>query len=621
LFFVSGMVFGLLLLSAPVQDEGALLRRLCLECHSSAKKKGDFDLEKLGTPSPAHDGEWEKVRINLAHLMMPPASKPQPSAPERDRLVAWIDRALDGPAGAKPSDPGFVTLRRLTRTELNRTLSDLLGIDGAPADALPPDAAGGAGSFENNADALFVSATHLERMFEVALEALGKAKPERLGVVAPEKDKTGVETPALRKKAAELSLASFVPRAWRRPVPTAELRSLLSVYDRGTARKLTHEDALRLTYAAALVSPNFLYLVEANRGGSAPWELSAHELAARVSYFLWSTMPDAELTAKANDGSLLRDPQVLTGQVARLLGDPRSAFFAEQFMGQWLGTADLDGGKGPDAKSFPEYSDALRGSMMREPGELFRWMLAENRSLLELIDADYVFADGELAKLYGVDGGGGFSRRAVSGGRRGGLLTMAGVLAATSRPSRTSPVVRGKWILEELLSTPPPPPPPNVPPLPGDGSPNAGSLRSRLERHRADPNCTGCHQRIDPLGFGLENYDPLGRWRDRGPAGEPLDTLGELPTGERFNGPAELKKLLVQRKERVMTTVVERLLSYALGRGLSRYDRPTVREIVSRLQADGWKSRTLVNEIVLSLPFRYRRGAAPPSPQTKEKTP
>jgi hypothetical protein len=237
-------------------------------------------------------------------------------------------------------------------------------------------------------------------------------------------------------------------------------------------------------------------------------------------------------------------------------------------------------------------------------------LLTDNRSLLDLIDCDYVYVNAELARHYGLGApsGEGFQRVQLSDGRRGGVVAMAGVLAATSRPSRTSPVIRGKWILQDLLSTPPPPPPPMVPPLPeATGDLAAMTLRQRLERHRADPSCSSCHQRIDPLGFGLENFDALGRWREHGDQGEALDTIGTLPSGETFSGPQELKKLLMRRKERIITTVCERMLSYALGRGIERFDRPTIRRMVKDLAADGYKAQTLIAAVVSSLPFRMRR--------------
>jgi hypothetical protein len=595
----------------PVRD---FLSKHCLNCHSTAKMKGDVDLQKLPTDDESFLELWENARNALATSEMPPPEKPQPTAAERDAVIAWIDRLLDGPGGDTPSDPGWVTTHRLTRTEYNRTIKDLLGVEGDPAEAFPADSAGGAGAFDNQSDTLYVSPLLMERLLDVSLMVVEKAKPERLDWVQPEKDKKGAVTPATQRKAAETGLLAFLPRAWRRPVPRTEVQNLLKVYDRAIKKNnVTHDDALRLTYAAALTSPNFIFRIETFKPGAEPYALGPYDLANRLSYFLWSTMPDAVLFKAAADGSL-STPEGLTAQVTRMLADPKAEILPRQFMGQWLGTDELAGGLGPDPKLVKGYSTALRSAMMAEPAVFFANLLTQNGSLSDLIDCNYVYVNRELAEHYGLSGvrDDGFVRVAVNDGRRGGLITMAGVLAITSRPSRTSPVIRGKWILQELLSYPPPPAPPNVPPLPEneDGKANVGTLRQRLERHRTDPACNGCHQRIDPLGFGLENYDALGRWRTRGDHGEQLDTVGTMPTGETFDGPAALKKLLATRRDRITQTMVERMLTYALGRPIARHDRSTVRQITARLASDGYHAQTLIREVVLSLPFRSKRNPA-----------
>jgi hypothetical protein len=590
-----------------------LLSTSCLPCHSSAKHKGDLDLEKplasadLGT---SDEHLWEDIRRVLSEQEMPPPAKPQPSLAERDRLISWIDRALDGPGGDVPSDPGSVTIHRLTHVEYDRTIHDLLGVDGDPAQAFPPDSAGGAGAFDNQADTLFVSPLLMERLLGLSLGLVAKADPAHLCTVEAEKNKQGQVTPQARRKAVEASLTAFLPRAWRRPVTAGEVQALYRVYERAARGNVAPADALQLAYAAALTSTEFLFRFEEAKSVAGAYPLGAYELANRLSYFLWSTMPDEALLAAAKSGALAM-PEGIAAQVKRMLADPRARILASQFMGQWLGTADLATGQGPDPKLFEGYSDALRAAMIAEPAEFLQALLDHDGSVVDLIDCAYVYADATLAQHYGLTPGGGpgFTRIAVDDGRRGGLVTMAGVLAVTSRPSRTSPVMRGKWILQELLSYPPPPPPANVPALPEPSAdkPNVGTLRERLERHRADPACANCHQRIDPLGFGLENFDALGRWRTQGDQGEALDTAGTLPNGETFSGPQQLKKLLMQHRDRIMTTLVERLLTYALGRPAQRGDRPSVRLVLAHLAADGWKARTLITEIALSLPFRAKR--------------
>ncbi len=610
---------------AGEQEVRDLLQRYCVECHSAEKHKGDFDLLSVARTDAASHDAWEAVRNALAANDMPPSQKAQPTSTERDGLIEWIDRVLDGPGGETPNDPGWVTTHRLTRVEFNRTITDLLGVTGDHAESFPPDNAGGSGSFENQSDTLYVSPLLMERVLEVTLALVQKTSPERLHWTLPEKDKKGQVTPVTRRKAAEASLQSFLPRAWRRPVPRGEVQALLKIYDRAVKRSIAHDDALRLTFAASLSSPHFLFRIESTRVGHVATALSPHDLANRLSYFLWSTMPDDVLFQAAEDGSLTR-PEVIAAQVARMLADPKSEILVRNFMGQWLGTDALASGLGPDPKLIRGYTTSLRDAMMREPTAFLQQLLTRNGPLTDLIDCDYVYVNGELAHHYGLSGASGdrFTRVAITGGQRGGLVTMAGVLAITSRPARTSPVLRGKWILEELLSYPPPPPPPNVPPLPEaeDGKPNVGPLRLRLERHRDDPNCKSCHERIDPLGFGLENFDEIGRWRTRGDLGEALDTTGTMPSGESFDGPQQLKRLLHARRDRIMQTVIERMLVYALGRQIARYDRTTIRQIARTLSAEEFRAQTLIREVALSLPFRFSRTPnVMPAPTARVATP
>ena len=319
-------------------------------------------------------------------------------------------------------------------------------------------------------------------------------------------------------------------------------------------------------------------------------------------------MPDDELFRVTHAGTLRR-PAVLEAQVRRMLGDPKARAFAENFAGQWLRVDELRTSAEPDAKVFPDYTPALRDAMLAEPVEFFHALVRENGSLLRLLDADYTYANEPLARLYGLDGvkGDAFRRVALKDRNRGGVATMGAVLALTSYPRRTSPVLRGKWILDQLLGTPPPPPPPLIKSLPRDDAPKGGlTLRQQLEKHRTKAECAGCHKRMDPLGFGLENFDAIGRWRAE-IAGQAVDASGEMVSGEKFSGPAELKALLLKRKDVFARNVTEKMLAYALGRGLEYYDTPVVKQISRSVQRDGFRSGTLVAEIVKSLPFQYRR--------------
>jgi hypothetical protein len=319
-------------------------------------------------------------------------------------------------------------------------------------------------------------------------------------------------------------------------------------------------------------------------------------------------MPDDELFALARSRRL-RDPAVLEKQVVRMLRSPKAAAFYDGFVGQWLRTRELLTTAQPDPGKFPEFSPELRDALIQEPVQTFAALVRENRSLLRLLDADDAYLNEALAKHYGVGGVTGSELRRVplsDGGRRGGLLGMGAVHVLTSYPQRTSPVLRGKWILSELLGTPPPPPPPVVATLSASDAPEAGlTFRRRLEKHREKPECAGCHSRMDPLGFGLENFDVLGRWREK-IGSEPVDATGTLPGGTRFSGPKELKNQLLVRKEDFIRHTSEKLLSYALGRGLEPADLPAVRKMVQNLAQNDYRATLLVQEIVRSYPFTHR---------------
>ena len=363
-----------------------------------------------------------------------------------------------------------------------------------------------------------------------------------------------------------------------------------------------------------LVSPHFLFRGEAQPEADntkAVRPLDEYALASRLSYFLWSSMPDEELFTRAAHRTLRRN---LETEVKRMLEDARSQALVANFAGQWLQLRNLKL-MSPDRKRFPAFDETLRAAMQKETELFFERIWREYRSVLEFIDADYSFLNQKLADLYGIEGveGEQFRRVTFSGPQRGGLLGQASFLTITSNPTRTSPVKRGKWVLENILGSPPPPPPPNVPELREGKEALTGSLRQRMEQHRADPNCATCHQRMDPIGFGFENFNAIGAWREKD--GEyAIDASGQLVSGETFNGPAELKALLVTRKrDEFVQCLARKMLTYALGRGLEYYDKCAVDQICKRLAKDNYKFSTLILEIVKSTPFQMRRGESAPS--------
>ena len=418
-----------------------------------------------------------------------------------------------------------------------------------------------------------------------------------------------------------------MPRAFRRRTNDEEIGEFVDLFDLAYAQEPAFNEALQFALTAVLVSPNFLFIVEEPNLASEPVRLGDYELATRLSYFLWATTPDEELLRLADQGRL-NDDQVLTEQVVRMLGGGASSDdrgrrgrrsslkvreFSQSFVEQWLGTRALGREFKPDP-SVGKYDSELEGGMKYEPVFFLEEILTQNRSLVELLDSDYTYANRRLARHYGIRGEFREQPRRTElpeDSHRGGLLGMASVLAVSSYPHRTSPVLRGKWILETLLGDPPPPPPPNVPALDEQaGGTEPKSLRERLELHRQQQTCAACHDRMDPLGFGLENYDVLGRWREE-ESGQPIDVRGQLPDGTEFDGPRQLKQALLVRKKQFVRHLTAKMLGYALGRGLSNEDHGTVDDIVDRLEANDYSSHTLVLGIVRSVPFRYKSGTDP----------
>ena len=457
-------------------------------------------------------------------------------------------------------------------------------------------------------------------------------------------------TPADPRGAARDALARFVRRAYRRPPRAGEADRLMSLYDRAADRGDPWEEAFKLAARGALVSPHFLFRTEAGDesngadappGGSAltgePEFVGDYALASRLSYFLWASMPDEELFELAGAGRLT-DPGVLDGQVDRMLADGKAASFADRFAGQWLGTHEVGGRVAPDVNRFRAlFGPPLLDDLRDQSGAWFLYMLREDRPLRELIDADYVVATDRLAYHYGLaeppeklrgpwrkdrDWGPkwqhehgkpgldpAFKRFELTGDgrdRRGGVLGLGGALLASSYPERTSPVLRGAWVLETLLGVRVPPPPPDVPDL-KIGKKSDRSVREELADHRADPACAACHNLMDPVGFALDNYDVVGRWRETygGNGGDrPIDASAALPTGEAFAGPGGLRQILLAREDRVVRHLTSKLLGYALGRSLEDGDDCTVDRIAAEVAANGGSTRTLVKAVARSVPFR-----------------
>jgi hypothetical protein len=611
---------------APLSAEVlGFMQAHCQKCHQGERPKGKLDLTHYRTVQSltADAKRWSRIIKRVESGEMPPAQSEPPPAEARGKFLSEVKRALHAAICEVGPQPGPAPVRRLNRTQYMATLRDLLGIQATLQELLPEDGAGGEG-FDNAAETLFLSPLHAEKYLEAARAALdyGAKDPRSRRVFLSSKPPTpsGEFRRFRREEAgsdpkepetpenARAILERFVPRAFRRPALSDEVDQYFSLFEAAGQRGETYEQALLFAMRGVLVSPHFLFRIEEPNRSEQPQLVNDYELATRLSYFLWASMPDEELTKLASEGKL-NQSDVLREQVARMLKDRKTRESVESFVEQWLGTRELGRNVKPDRASN-RYTNELEWALRQEPVLFFQYLLTENRPLLDLLDANYTFLDSKLVRHY---------RLSISGTKqqlmrydlpddshRGGLLGMAGVLTVTSLPHRTSPVLRGKWVKETLLGSPPPPPPPNVPQL--DEQQSAATpqtIRELLEQHRQNPVCASCHDSIDPIGFGLENYDLLGRWRTE-EAGKPIDAKGELPDGSKFDGPQELKQVLLARKDEFVRHLTTKMLGYALGRGLTIEDQCTIDDIVKKVQEGEYRSHVLIAEIVCSVPFRYR---------------
>ncbi len=436
------------------------------------------------------------------------------------------------------------------------------------------------------------------------------------------------EQPVDPRHAARQVLAAFLPRAFRRPVTEAEVDRYLTMYDRAAGRGDPYEERIKLALKTVLVSPAFLFHMEQSTDSPVIQPLNSYEIASRLSYFLWSTMPDGELLRLAADNAL-QDPRVIAAQVNRMLDHPRSRAFANSFIGQWLGTKDVGGRVAPTITETQHYyNPEVAADLREEPVLFFHHILGENRTLIDLLNADYTFLTDRLVTFYDLAGqiqnppGSSFQKVQWPDNRRAGIFGLGSVLAMTSNFKATNPVVRGAWILETVFGTTVPPPPLDVPPLDkAFDKTEKLTMRQKLARHRDNPTCAACHNLMDPIGFALENYDWLGRWRDTD-NGLPIDASAKLPTGETFSGPVEFRNVLLARKDEFIAHLAGKMLGYALGRSLLDPDQCTIQRITNALKADNYRARTLILEIALSVPFRNTQGPVPgvePPPQIKKR--
>lgn len=601
--------------AAPIEGR-AFLDTYCVSCHSGTRPAAGFNAREIAAPAAADADayRWGRVLARVRANEMPPRNAPAPTVEEREKFVSWADGALHAGACANGAVAGPIPIRRLNRDEYAATIRELLNVHRDAGHDLPADGAGGEG-FDNAAEVLSLSPLLAEKYRDAAKQTLEFAIRDsraraRIGIMEPSKSLT----PAA---AARRILDGFLPRAFRRPVPDAEKQPFLALFQAAQRERLDFDHSVVFMLRGVLMSPRFLFLSVPPNPGASPTPLDDYALASRLSYFLWGSMPDDMLFDLASLGKL-HETEVLREEIGRMLRSGKSMGFVQSFTGQWLGTRNLGRDFTPDAGLFPKYaSDAeLRADIGFQPAVFFHTLLATNAPITDLLDSNWTILTKKLATLYGFD----LKKlpkeldeqpkriELPPDSHRGGVLGMSAVLAVSSYPYRTSPVLRGKWVLESILGAPPPPPPPNVPTLEEHAGSQPATMRERLARHRADPACAGCHSRIDPIGFALENYDALGQWRTED-AGKPVDNTGTLPDGASFAGPDDLRALLMKRKALFLRSFTSRMLGFALGRSLTLKDHCAVDAILAQLSENGYKSQTLIEGIVMSPVFRYQAGS------------
>ena len=584
----------------------SFLDQHCQACHAGSNPSGGFRTDGLYRESSFVENPtaWISLAARVSNHEMPPKGVRAPSFEERTAFVEWVDQTWQSQACTADVAPTASPIRRLNRDEYSATVRDLFNIQIDVSEMFPVDGAGGEG-FDNAAETLFLSPLLAEKYLAAAKFVLDVAAKEfksrtKIFVALPSPGMTEME-------AAREIFKVFLPMAFRRPVDPSTIGSYVRLTRRGQRRGLDFESAIFFALRSALVSPAFLFHVTPD--GSYPAS-KQYALASRLSYFLWGSQPDELLLDIAAAGRI-SDPAVLDRLIPRMLRDDRALEFYSRFTEQWLRIRELEGTHGPDPELFPEYADdaELRGDILLQPVFFFREVFRENRSVLEFLDSDGTILTQPLITHLDLpmkkkqDGKNPNWMELPEGSGRGGLLSMPAISALASHPHRTSPVLRGVWILDSILGTPPPAPPPDVPELEetSEGKP-AASVRERLAAHSSDPTCASCHQRIDPLGFALENYDVLGRWRDH-ESGTAIDATGKLPDDTQLDGPDSLKAALLQRKRQFLRNLTKRLLGYALGRGLTPADACAVETIVTNVEQQEFGAWSLLREVVRSDPF------------------
>jgi mono/diheme cytochrome c family protein len=591
-----------------------ILKRHCHECHSDESASGDLNLLSLAEQKPwvVNRSHWKNISQQIRMRTMPPTDSEPMSDADRSAIAGFLQHKIDNFDYETVRQPGYEPARRLTHEEYNHTIRDLFGIDLRPADRFPRELTASSG-FANSANSLFMQPIILERYLGAAEQVIESAMPDQADTAELQKTRNLL----LGSKSAAEAITHFGRRAFRRPMRDGELKPLLNYYSELTGQnpasvtdnKVSYK-ALGQVFEVILASPSFLFRSETDQSKQSKqaFRITDHELASRLSYFLWATMPDDQLNRTADAGTL-RDPRVLAAEVNRMLADPKSNTLGEIFASQWLGFGALPHAP-RDPIDNPWATDSLVDALQQESALFFSSLVKENQPIERLIDAKYTFINEELARHYDLDQVSGSEMRRVSleSSPRSGILGQGSILAITSFPNRTSPVVRGNWILTELLGTPPPPPPPNVSQFDDRVAERRNlSQRQKLELHRNNPNCYACHAQIDPLGFALEQYDWFGRFKQSRRGSQP-DTRGMLPGGTEFRGLPGLQKALIdERRDQLVEQITRKMLTYALGRQLEYFDESVIKGIIQQVEDDDRRLQTLIHAIVTSDTFQMKQ--------------
>lgn len=608
-----------------------ILRKHCNEaCHNADDKKGGLNLEKYDFIRRIQaDGElFTDLMRQIEDGSMPPQGRPRLTPMEKDTLFTYIKKYLNDALSV--ADPGLIPPRRLSRREYQYAVEDLTGYSFSARAFFPKDPSGGEG-FDNYAKTLYITPLLMERYLEAAEMIVEETacSVEDWEKIVPKGSKKQLRPLSLwwtklwggeaaiikaRQTVVQNVLFPFATRAYRRILLPAEEEQLLNffeeVYTQLPKGKRRFDEGIAEALKVVLVSPNFLIRQEGDQPTEIPYLVNDFEMASRLSFFLWSSLPDDQLLEAAYRQEL-RDSMLLKAQIARMLKSPKVKRMAESFAAQWLDIDKLsDPSHNVDADKFPTYTPELETYMKEEAVEYFYHTLTESQNLLELLNGNYTFLNRPLAEHYGIEGVEGLKLRKVplSSEKRGGILGMGSVLTASSLPTRTSPVLRGKWVLEKVLGTPAKAPPPDVPELEAAKATHEEmTLRELLEIHREDPACMGCHQEMDDLGFALEHYDAIGRWRESyTPQLAKIDASGTLKSGESFDGPSELKAVLQGKKHLFAKNLAQKFLGFALGRSINFKDYKTVQSLADTLLEEDFNSEKFLQAVVMSYPFRYK---------------